>query len=173
EIDAGAEAEILVARPGVAVDAAVLAAPVGVQAEAEADVRAVVLRQHAAARVTVVRRGHLAGRAVWLDVERLVPVGRITAGAARRPRRLGHFALSSPSRADVARAFAQRSRIRTPTHSTSPTTAPMTTPGIGCLRQTKPPATAPSTTPGQPMSSASSVSCCQVNSILMSDTRPP
>src|SRR5262249_47416881 len=91
----------------------------------------------------------------------------------REPKAPVRCALSPPSSVDLARAFAQRSRIRTPTHSTSPTIAPATTPGIGCRRQTRPPATAPKTSPGQPMNRSTSTGCGPVKPILMSATRAP
>src|SRR5262245_12003303 len=101
-----------------------------------------------------------------LDARRAVRVMRVECDQPA----LRGFALSSPRSVDVVRAFAQRSRIRTPTHSTSPTIAPATTPGIGCRRQTRPPVTPPKTSPGQPMNRSTSTSCGPVNSMLMSHT---
>src|SRR5262249_58180431 len=103
-VEPGAEAEVLVGGTGVAVDAAVLAAAVRVQAETKSDVGAVVLRQHAAADVAVVDGRIVSVRwLVPLEAQLLVAVRRVGAGAARANRRLGHFAVSSPLEAASAR----------------------------------------------------------------------
>ena len=90
EVEAGGKPEVLVARPGVAVDAAVLAAAVGVDAEAEAEVGTVVGRKGGAAAVDEepgARRGPFGLLAVGLDrveldMQRLEAVGGVEDGGA-------------------------------------------------------------------------------------------
>ena len=87
EIQAGGEAEILVRGPRVAVDAAVLAAAIRIDAELEADVRAVVAVENRAAMVAeeLRRRQRVFLRIpihVALEMNLLEAVGRIAGRAA-------------------------------------------------------------------------------------------
>ena len=94
EVEAGRESEILVGRPGVTVDAAVFAAPVGVQPEAEGDVGAVVLGEDLPRRVPEELRldapplvfFELAG--VDFSAEPIEPVGWVLRCSASAPRRI-------------------------------------------------------------------------------------
>ncbi len=92
EVGPRAEAEVLVRGSGVAIGAGVKAPTVGVHAPVEADVRAVVVREDAAALVLVdleLRQGRLAVEI--LDVGRRPRIGRVRERAkrARHPLRVG------------------------------------------------------------------------------------
>ena len=95
EIKAGRESKVLMERPRVAVNAAVLAAAVRIDAGFEAHVRAVVVSDNGAGGVLEKLRARqriLFGIPVGVgfEVDFLEPVGRIAGGAAAGERVAGH-----------------------------------------------------------------------------------
>jgi hypothetical protein len=83
EVAARAEAQVFVRRPRVAVGAAVEATPVRIDAEAEPEIRAVVLGEDALALVLVEVEGSVGlGHLVVLDPEALEAISGVVDGQA-------------------------------------------------------------------------------------------